>query len=76
MTGRRIERRLTEGTRTGIELRPQIVVTVIVQEITRHSDGSLSLRHPRIVAMRLDKSPDEADTMDRIRQLYAQQRFG
>lgn len=76
MTGRRIKRRLTEGTRTGIELRPQIVVTVVVQEITRHSDGSLSLRHPRIAAMRLDKTPEEADSMERIRQLYAQQRFG
>lgn len=59
-----IDRRLTEDTQTEIEQRAQIVVTVVAQEIIRSTDGSLSLRHPRIAAMRPDKTPENADTME------------
>ena len=76
MTGRRIERKLTDGTRAGLELRPSIVVSVLFQEISREPDGRLTLRHPRIKLIRADKSAEEADTVQGIVEVFERQRAG
>ncbi|BBE41850.1 ATP-dependent DNA ligase [Conexivisphaera calida] len=58
-----------EGLR--IYVRPEIVVEVafdLVQESDRH-DGGYALRFPRIKALRSDKGPEDADTMDKLRWL-------
>jgi hypothetical protein len=61
MTGRRIERASASGVRPGYELRPSMVVTVRFEGIMRESTGALSLRDPKLVAIRSDKNPSEAD---------------
>ena len=76
ITGKRIERQSASGVRPGIELRPCIVVTVKFEGITRDQNtGRLSLRDPKIVVLRSDKSADEADTTQSIEDLYKQQRL-
>ncbi len=58
-----------EGLR--IYVRPEIVVEVafdLVQESDRHV-GGYALRFPRIKALRSDKGPEDADTMDKLRWL-------
>ena len=77
MTGRRIERLSSSGTRPGLELKPAIVATIKFEGIARdHADGKLSLRSPRIVMIRSDKSADECDTVDRIQEIWLRQRVG
>ena len=70
ITGNSIERKLTEGSRIGMELRPGIVVTVVFQDVMRESEGVLQLRHPRIKVIRSDKTPEEVDTVATIEQLH------
>jgi DNA ligase 1 len=51
---------------------PDTVVEIAfdsIQVSTRHRSG-FALRFPRIVRLRDDKPPAEADTLDRVRQLY------
>lgn len=74
LTGRRIERKLTHGIRAGLEFVPSIVAMVQFQKVTRESNGTLSLRHPVIKAIRSDKSATEADTVESIRDLSARTR--
>jgi DNA ligase-1 len=38
----------------------------------RHSSG-YALRFPRIVRLRPDKLPEEADTMERVKEIFAKQ---
>jgi DNA ligase-1 len=38
----------------------------------RHNSG-FALRFPRIVRLRPDKLPEEADTIERVRQIYEKQ---
>jgi DNA ligase-1 len=38
----------------------------------RHDSG-FALRFPRIVRLRPDKSAEDADTMERVREIYASQ---
>jgi len=54
---------------------PRIVLEVAfnnVMESDRHN-GGYALRFPRIVRLRPDKSPDEADTIERVRDLFEKQ---
>ncbi|MGC8556221.1 MAG: ATP-dependent DNA ligase [Conexivisphaera sp.] len=58
-----------EGLR--VIVRPEIVVEVAfdsVQESDRHS-GGYAFRFPRIKSVRLDKRPEDADTIDKLRRL-------
>ncbi|MCA9177732.1 MAG: hypothetical protein KDB14_24870 [Planctomycetales bacterium] len=77
MTGRRIERPSSSGTRPGVELRPSIVVTVKFEGIVRDQvTGALSLRDPKLAVIRSDKSADEADSVNMLQELYLKQRVG
>lgn len=54
---------------------PKIVIEVAFNNIMksdRHSSG-YALRFPRIVRLRPDKLPEEADTMQRVREVFAKQ---
>ena len=58
------------------QVEPKIVIEVAFNAIMRgdrHNSG-YALRFPRIVRLRPDKSPDEADTLDRVREIYERQR--
>ncbi len=55
-----------------LAVRPEIVLEVAfdgIQKSTRHKSG-YAMRFPRIVRWRRDKSPDEVDTLDRVKALY------
>jgi len=61
------------GFRRSVE--PKIVLEVAFNNIMksdRHNSG-YALRFPRIVRLRPDKVPEEADTLDRVKEIYAQQ---
>jgi DNA ligase-1 len=53
-------------------VRPEVVLEVAfdgIQKSSRHK-GGYALRFPRILHWRRDKKPEEADTLDRVRELY------
>jgi DNA ligase-1 len=57
-------------------VKPEVVLEVTfdsIQESDRHDSG-FALRFPRIKNIRLDKSPDQADTLERVRKIYEGQR--
>ena len=57
------------------QVEPKIVVEVAfnaVMRSDRHSSG-YALRFPRIVRLRPDKSADDIDTLDRVRQIFERQ---
>ncbi|MBO0911298.1 MAG: ATP-dependent DNA ligase [Acidobacteria bacterium] len=59
-----------QGFRLVVE--PKIVLEIAFNNIMksdRHSSG-YALRFPRIVRLRPDKLPEEADTMERVREIY------
>lgn len=77
ITGRRIERQSSSGTRPGFELRPHIVVTVKCEGIARDfTTNRLSLRDPKLVVIRADKNALEADDLKAIEAMYLRQRVG
>src|SRR5579864_9044448 len=62
-----------EGFRRTVE--PKIVLEVAfnnVMKSDRHNSG-YALRFPRIVRLRPDKLPEEADTLERVKEIYAKQ---
>ena len=62
-----------QGFRRVVE--PKIVLEVAfnnMMQSDRHESG-YALRFPRIVRLRPDKSPEEADTMERAREIYRKQ---
>jgi DNA ligase-1 len=58
-----------------VKVRPQIVVEVAYNEIQRspHYKSKFALRFARIKRIRTDKTPDQIDTIERLRQLYEKQ---
>jgi DNA ligase-1 len=54
---------------------PSIVLEVAFNNIQRSGrhDSGFALRFPRIVRLRPDKTADQIDTLDRVRELYARQ---
>jgi DNA ligase-1 len=54
---------------------PKIVLEVAFNNMmrsARHESG-YALRFPRILRIRTDKSPDEIDTLDTVREIYSRQ---
>jgi DNA ligase-1 len=58
-----------------VYLRPEIVVEIAFNEIQESSQypGGLALRFARVKGYRPDKRPEETDTIDTVRKLYAAQ---
>ncbi len=58
-----------------VKIKPELVVEVAYQEIQRSPNykSGYALRFPRVVRIRDDKSPEEADTLSRLIQLYSSQ---
>jgi DNA ligase-1 len=56
-------------------VKPTIVLEVAFNNIQRSNrhDSGFALRFPRIVRLRPDKTSDQIDTLDRVRELYAKQ---
>jgi DNA ligase-1 len=76
ITGRRVTRQSASGERSGIELRPFLVVSVRFEDVLKDTTtGELKLRGPKIVAVRSDKGPDEADTIGTLESLYVGERL-
>jgi len=62
-----------EGLR--LEVEPKIVLEVAFNNMmrsTRHESG-YTLRFPRIVRLRPDKRPEDADTMETVKEIYGRQ---
>lgn len=58
-----------------LTVQPKIVLEVAFNNMMRsdrHNSG-FALRFPRIVRLRPDKSPEEADTIERVQEIYAKQ---
>lgn len=58
-----------------LEVEPKIVLEVAFNNMmrsTRHESG-YALRFPRIVRLRPDKLPEDADTLDRVKEIYARE---
>ena len=54
---------------------PNVVLEIAfnnIQHSSRHESG-FALRFPRIVRLRTDKTADQIDTLDRVRELYSKQ---
>lgn len=59
-----------------VKLQPKVVVEVAFQEIQESPQykSGFALRFPRVMRVREDKSPGEAETLDRLKGLYEAQR--
>ncbi len=72
---KRLEELKVRESRYTVHVKPTIVAEVAyneVQKSPRYKSG-FALRFARIVGFRDDKSPEEADTLQRLRQLYDKQ---
>jgi DNA ligase-1 len=77
LTGRRFERASASGVRPGLEFLPAIVVTVRFEGVIRaERDARLTLRDPKLVLIRSDKSPWEVDDLAMLERLHIDQRIG
>ncbi|MFQ6052895.1 MAG: DNA ligase, partial [Candidatus Bathyarchaeia archaeon] len=58
-----------------VHVRPEVVVEVAFNEIQRspHYPSGFALRFARVTRIRRDKGPEDADTLDRVRELYEKQ---
>lgn len=58
--------------------KPELVVEVAYEEIQESPkyESGFALRFPRLVRIREDRSPEEIDTLDRIKRLFLEQRGG
>ncbi len=65
----------TSEERWGFHVRPEVIVEVAYNEIQKspHYPSGFALRFARIVRIREDKGPEDADTYARLKELYAKQ---
>jgi len=58
-----------------VQLKPRMVVEVGYQEIQKSPTyaSGFALRFPRLVRIRDDRKPEDADTLDRLKTIYAKQ---
>lgn len=61
---------------TSVEIRPHILFEVAFEEIQKSTnyESGYALRFPRLVRVRDDKSLEEADTLERLEDMYRTQR--
>jgi len=66
---------ITEEKGREVKIRPNIVVEVAYQEIQKspNYESKYALRFPRLIRIRDDKGPDEADTKERVEILFETQ---
>jgi len=59
-----------------VKIKPKLVIEVAAEEIQKSPNyaSGYALRFPRFVRLRPDKSPEEADTVERLRTLFEVQR--
>jgi DNA ligase-1 len=59
-----------------IKIKPKVVVEVAYEEIQKspNYESGFALRFPRILRVRFDKGPEQADSLERLRRLYGQQK--
>jgi DNA ligase-1 len=59
-----------------VEFEPKIVFEVAFEEIqkSQNYDSGYALRFPRLVNIRSDKSSEDADSIEKVEQLYARQK--
>jgi DNA ligase-1 len=65
----------TSDERWGVRVRPELVVEVDYNEIQKSPryESGFALRFARVKRIREDKGPGEADTLDRLKQMYEKQ---
>ena len=70
--------RETHRDRWTVYVRPEMVVEVAFSDLqaSRRYPGGLALRLARVKRYRDDKQPDQADTMESVRRVYALQNGG
>jgi len=68
-----IEPHVRSQTGQAVDVAPAVVLEVGYEEIQRSPtyESGYALRFPRFVAVRDDKDPEDADTLDRIERLLA-----
>lgn len=56
---------------------PKVVMEVAFNAVMRSDrhDSGYALRFPRILRLRPDKSPEDIDTLERVREIYERQKF-
>ncbi|MGD8505596.1 MAG: ATP-dependent DNA ligase [Candidatus Bathyarchaeota archaeon] len=71
----RLKELTVEKKRHGVKVVPKIVVQVAYNEIQKSPkyECGMALRFARITRFREDKSPEEADTIQRVREIYERQ---
>jgi DNA ligase-1 len=59
-----------------VRIKPKIVLEIAYEEIQKspNYDSGYALRFPRLVRIRPDKSPEEGDDIERLSNLYSQQK--
>jgi DNA ligase-1 len=59
-----------------LRIKPRVVVEVAYEEIQKSPNyaSGYALRFPRVVRIRFDRKPEDADTLERIEKLYGLQR--
>ncbi len=69
---KRLQEIATEKGDWVVRVRPELVVEIAFNDIQKspHYPGGLALRFARLKAYREDKRPDEADTIETVREIY------
>ncbi len=69
---RKLQEIATERGDWVVRVRPELVVEIAFNDIQKspHYPGGLALRFARLKAYRDDKRPDEADTIETVREIY------
>ena len=59
-----------------VKIKPKIVIEVSYEEIQKSPtyESGYALRFPRFIRLRPDKSPEEADDLDRVKKIYEMQK--
>lgn len=72
---RRLREIAVSEDRSVVKVQPKIVVEVAYNEIQKSPkyESEMALRFARIVRVRDDKGPDDADTIQRVREIYDEQ---